>query len=213
MATTSTTELLRFQREGVTHVCDAILKYEPSKNLFTGSSTLKQLKRGAPKPYLHRIRAVTGAGKTPMLAALASRLKDGIILWTTQRAAVISQTLENLRGKYRNLLPEETGIYDLSTIAPAEWEETLENEIGITVLVATVASFNQDKSKLRLYQGTPSPWDELKAHDDAGRRKRRIFVFYDEGHGATERQFGKLLGWRTLRRPRRARSPGACATP
>ena len=43
-------------------------------------------------PFLCRLRAITGSGKTPVLALTAKELKNGIILWTTNRSAVISQT-------------------------------------------------------------------------------------------------------------------------
>ena len=64
-------------------------------------------------PFLCRLRAITGAGKTPMLALTATHLKTGIILWTTNRGAIISQTLANLRsgGKYAELLTEDTQVY------------------------------------------------------------------------------------------------------
>jgi hypothetical protein len=49
-----------------------------------------------PYPFLCRLRAITGSGKTPMLALTVATLGDAIILWTTNRGAVISQTTSNL---------------------------------------------------------------------------------------------------------------------
>lgn len=51
---------------------------------------------GEPYPFLCRLKAITGSGKTPMLALCAATLGDAIILWTTNRGAVISQTAANL---------------------------------------------------------------------------------------------------------------------
>ncbi len=42
-------------------------------------------------PFLCRLKAITGSGKTPMLALAAADLRDAIVLWTTNRGAVISK--------------------------------------------------------------------------------------------------------------------------
>ena len=113
-------------------------------------------------PFLCRLRAMTGAGKTPILAVTAQHLRTGIILWTTNRGAVISQTLANLRagGKYSALVPEGTPVFQLGEMSPSDWDQTMEAESGLTQMPAG--------------------------------RGRPLFIFYDEGHGATERQFQKL---------------------
>jgi hypothetical protein len=148
-------------------------------------------------PFLCRLRAITGAGKTPILALAAQHLKKGIILWTTNRGAIISQTLSNLRsgGKYSALLPEGTQIFHLGDMSPTDWEQTMTATNGLTILLSTVAAFNQDGDNLKIHQkyGDVTRWEML-----GGRQKTRegrirpIYIFYDEGHGATERQFVKL---------------------
>src|SRR5215470_10651314 len=82
---------------------------------------------GEKLPFLCRLRAITGAGKTPILALTAQHLKTGVILWTTNRGAVISQTLVNLRsgGKYAALLPEGTQVYLLSEMSGSDWEQAM----------------------------------------------------------------------------------------
>ncbi len=87
------------------------------------------------------LRAITGAGKTPILALAAQHLKTGIILWTTNRGAVISQTLANLKsgGKYSPLLPEGTQVYQLSEMSDSDWQEMLATDSGLTILLSTVA--------------------------------------------------------------------------
>ena len=147
-------------------------------------------------PFLCRLRAITGAGKTPMLALTATHLKTGIILWTTNRGAIISQTLANLRsgGKYAELLTEDTQVYPLGEMSPRDWESAMTAETGLTIFLATVASFNQDGDVLKVHQPQASGftrWQTLAGKAEEG-RKRPLYVFYDEGHGATERQFGKL---------------------
>jgi hypothetical protein len=146
-------------------------------------------------PFLCRLRAITGAGKTPILAATANHLEDGIILWTTNRGAVISQTLANLRpdGKYGDLLPPDAEVFDLAEMAPNDWEAAMEATRGLTIALATVASFNQEGDVLKIHQpyGDSTRWKMLGGQSASG-RKRPLYVFYDEGHGATERQFQKL---------------------
>lgn len=147
-------------------------------------------------PFLCRLRAITGSGKTPVLALTAQELKNGIILWTTNRSAVISQTLSNLRpgGKYSPLLPEGTQVFSLADMSSSDWKDTMSANNGLTILLSTVAAFNQQGDHLRIHQkvGDTTRWKMLGGKAKDG-RKRRLFVMYDEGHGATDRQFQKLL--------------------
>ena len=147
-------------------------------------------------PFLCRLRAITGSGKTPVLASTAAELKNGIILWTTNRSAVISQTMTNLRpgGKYSPLLPEGTQVFSLGDMSLSDWKDAMSAENGLTILLSTVAAFNQEGDHLKIHQklGDTTRWQMLGGKDKNG-RNRRLFVMYDEGHGATERQFRKLL--------------------
>jgi type III restriction enzyme len=146
-------------------------------------------------PFLCRLRAITGSGKTPILALTARHLNRGVVLWTTNRGAVISQTLANLRsgGKYAELLPEGTQVFLLGEMSAADWTQTMSSETGLTILLSTVAAFNQEGDKLKIHQkvGDYTRWQMLGGQGENG-RVRPLYVFYDEGHGATERQFQKL---------------------
>jgi hypothetical protein len=162
-------------------------RFRPRYNADTGSLL----------PFLCRLRAITGAGKTPILALTAQHLKTGVILWTTNRGAVISQTLLNLRagGKYSSLVPEGTQIFQLGEMSPGDWEQTMKATGGLTILLSTVAAFNQDGDNLKIHQkyGDVTRWDMLAGADKTpGGRVRPLYVFYDEGHGVTEHQFQKL---------------------
>ena len=130
-----------------------------------------------------------------MLALCAATLSNAIVLWTTNRGAIISQTKTNLSagGKYAPLLPEDTQVYNLADLSPTDWSEIVSAETGLTILLSTVATFNQDGDKLKIHQrrGDTSHWEMLAGHGADGRR-RELYVVYDEGHGATERQFRKL---------------------
>jgi len=149
---------------------------------------------GKLSPFLCRLSAITGAGKTPILAHGAALLQDGIVLWTTPRGAVVSQTLANLQpgGKYSALLPPDTSVYALGDMSDTDWEVTLTATSGLTILVATVASFNRDGDALRIHRpyGDSTRWAKLGSVGARG--PRRLYVFYDEGHGATAEQFERL---------------------
>ena len=183
-------QLLSFQHEAVMQTVEAIYRYDGSKNIFTVGKQIPTELEGKQKPYLHRIKAITGAGKTPILAAVSAHLKDCIILWTTPRGAVIEQTTENLKNKYRNLLGANAEVFSLDeALKNASWNRIIERQNGCTIITTTVASFNQREGKnLIIHKGDPSPWQQL-----CQEVKRPIWVFYDEGHNATENQFHRLL--------------------
>lgn len=183
-------DLKPFQERAASSLAEMIQEYPSSRfrpryNPDTGTLL----------PFLCRLRAITGAGKTPILSLTAQHLKTGVILWTTNRGAVISQTLTNLRagGKYSSLLPEGTQVFPLGEMSPSDWEQTMQATDGLTLLLSTVAAFNQDGDKLKIHQGDPTRWQMLGgAEKTIGGRIRPLYVFYDEGHGATDRQFQKL---------------------
>ncbi len=84
-------ELLDFQQEATTKLVETAVAY------FTGGTDVVW----PPGAFVGQLQAVTGAGKTPILAAVVGRLKPAIILWTTKFGAVVDQTVANLQGKYR----------------------------------------------------------------------------------------------------------------
>ncbi|GAA4749235.1 hypothetical protein [Flavisolibacter ginsenosidimutans] len=153
---------------------------------------------GEVSPFLCRLKAITGSGKTPMLALTTGGLGDAIILWTTNRGAVISQTHTNLSagGAYAQLLPSDTEVKILSTLTDADWDNVVNNPTGLTILLGTVALFNRDdesKEGLNLHKirnGT-SYWQML-ASKGPDLRQRDLYVVYDEAHGTTNAQFNLL---------------------
>ena len=190
---TESFNLLPFQASATTAIVEAIGKYKPTKNLFTSGKKVPANCVGQPKPYLHRLKAITGAGKTPILAATATRLKDAIIIWTTPRGAIISQATGSLKEKYNSLLPPNAQILTLEDALQGKWSGIVEATSGTTIITTTVASWGQRAGgNLNVHKGDKdgftSPWRQL-----CQERKRKLWVFYDEGHNATENQFMQLL--------------------
>ena len=186
-------DLRQFQTRAARELADKVEAYGTDKfpQRYDSDS-------GEALPFVCRLRAITGAGKTPVLAVTAAHLSPAIILWTTPRGAVISQTFDNLRpgGKYANLLPSDSEVYMLGEMSKSDWTSVMRARRGLTILLATVASFNQDGDELRIHRKGPdnglSRWEMLGSADEQDGRKRNLYVFYDEGHGATNEQFDRL---------------------
>ena len=176
-------ELLDFQQTGASQLVDTAVRY------FQGGPDVFG---GRPVPFVGQLKAVTGAGKTPILASVASQLKPALVLWTTKFGAVVDQTVSNLRGKYRPLLG--TGSIEIInfneiTSAP-HWEDLIERKDGLTIIVSTVAGWNSAEKDERLNVHRPRPdwgnrtrWDRLKLD-----RRRPLWVVYDEAHNTTTEQ-------------------------
>ncbi len=176
-------ELLDFQQEAATKLVESALTY------FSGG---QDVIGGRPVPFIGQLKAVTGAGKTPILADVVGRLKPAIILWTTKYGSVVDQTVTNLRGKYLHLLGKGAlEIINFSEVtSPAQWEYLIDRQDGLTVLVSTVAMWNSSEKDERLNVHRPgldwggkTRWERLKVD-----RKRPLWVVYDEAHNTTTDQ-------------------------
>jgi type III restriction enzyme len=176
-------ELFDFQQTAANQLLDAAVDY------FTkGQDVLG----GRPVPFVGQLKAVTGAGKTPILADVVGRLRPSIVLWTTKFGSVVDQTVVNLRGKYSHLLGK--GVFEIinfsEVTSPAQWEYIIERKDGLTILVSTVAMWNSSEKDERLNVHRPCPdwgsktrWERLKAD-----RNRPLWVVYDEAHNTTTDQ-------------------------
>lgn len=184
-------ETLQFQDKAVEIVLKAIGTYlnENVEKVRETTGVLKPL-IGKDKPYLHRIKAITGAGKTPILASLGGELQNALILWTTPQSAVIEQTTAALEGKYKHLIGESATILPLASVVYEDqtWQyEVLQRTVGVTILTTTVAFFNQEgRDNLRFRKGH---YDKQLKEE----RSRPLWVFYDEGHNLGENQLSRLL--------------------
>lgn len=178
-------ELLNFQQEAANRLVETAVTYYKNGADRIGGKTI---------PFVGQLKAVTGAGKTPILATVVSKLKPSIILWTTKFGSVVDQTAINLRpnGKYYHLLGNDNvQVIKLSEIPSfSAWQKIIEQEVGITILISTVAAWNSSEKDDRLNVhrvnpdwGDKSRWDQLKLD-----RKRPLWVVYDEAHNQTTEQ-------------------------
>ena len=186
-------ELIPFQIKASTQIADRCQKYllDPLA-----------IKRTTIVPFYQNLSAITGSGKTLILAdaieQIRSRLPlEPIVLWLSKGRVVVWQTFANLStGKYAELL----GGYTVKTLLDCKPTD-VENSAQGLVLVATVGKFNQkDKSEgdRRIFQvgldsADKSLWDMLKLRKDSKGRRRPFIVVYDEGHNLSDQQTTLLL--------------------
>lgn len=154
-------------------------------------------------PFLGQLKAVTGSGKTPVLANTVAGLGDAVVFWTTRSSAVVEQTYANLNGKYRSLLPPGAKVIrDIPS--QLAWRELIDAKTGLTIWVLTVASWNEAEAgssngdaRLRLrreqpdWAGSGAPFDQLREN-----LKRPLWVVSDESHNQSEVQLDQLAALR-----------------
>jgi type III restriction enzyme len=75
-------ELRDFQQDAAGKLVQSAVSY------FTNGPDISG---GRPVPFVGQLQAVTGAGKTPILADVVGRLKPAIILWTTKFGSVVDR--------------------------------------------------------------------------------------------------------------------------
>lgn len=152
--------------------------------------------------FYQALSALTGSGKTPILADTVSQMRahlsgEPLVLWVSKNRVVVDQTLANFQagGKYENL------VEGFIAARLSELRADGLNDAGTPrLLLATTGSFNQkDKGDgtLRVHKQAddtlPGPlWEALRARKVNGKR-RPLIIVYDEGHNLTDQQTDLLL--------------------
>lgn len=190
-------ELLTFQVRASQQIVNRYLKLvsDPDRPAFTASR---------PVPFYQALSALTGAGKTPVLADAVTQMQmtmttQPIVLWISKGRAVIDQTFANFEsgGKYHHLIGPFEPCY-LSEMSP----QAIEDGNTAFIALATVGSFNQkDKGDgtLTIHKvredsdSTQSLWSSLtlrRVHDGT---RRPLVIVYDEGQNLSDAQTDLLL--------------------
>jgi len=179
--------LFPFQEAAIKEIRDKFLRYKGAPNMTEGQID----------PFIQFLRAITGAGKTPILAEIVSEISLAyncapVVLWTSKTTAVVGQTLINLDngGKYRSFLQD----FMVKDISDVRIEDVL-NPTNKLVITSTVASFNRtSRDGLKIFtpqtdlSGDISLWDALSQ-----RNGKPLFIVYDEGHNTTDNQVDLLF--------------------
>ncbi len=157
-----------------------------------------------PTPFYQALAALTGSGKTPILADAVAQIRarmdsEPLVLWISKSKAVVDQTRANFEpgGKYESLIEgfTVTSLAGLTSAAIADQSQPV-------FVLSTVGTFNQkDKGDgtLKVHQVAEDTddqalWSALAARKSPAAEKRRpLIVVYDEGHNLSDQQTGLLL--------------------
>ena len=154
-------------------------------------------------PFFQALSALTGAGKTLILAEAVSQVADTmpvkpIIMWLSRGKVVVRQTFVNLSpgGKYHHLL-DGMAVDALANYKP----EVVEEADQPLVYFATVGTFNQkDKEsgtllihKSEVDNMEASIWDAIRLRTDSDGNRRPLIVVYDEAQNLSNQQTELLL--------------------
>ena len=186
-------ELIGFQERAASQISNRFFEY---------SENPLMVDRTTPVPFLQTLVAITGSGKTLMLADAISQIRDGlgvapVVLWISKGRVVVSQTLENLSsGKYADNL-HGFDIVPLLEVTP----DLLSSSDTPVLLVATVGKFavedttSDDRKVYRaqLDLAEESLWVQLKKRQTEIGQRRPLIIVYDEGHNLSDLQSERLL--------------------
>lgn len=165
---------------------------------FFSSHSDRPRKGNKPRPFFQALSAITGAGKTPILAQAVALMRlhldsEPIVFWMSKAKSVVAQTLANFStgGKYHEILDS------FRVVNSQDLNPVLISDASIPLLVmATTGLFNnkdQSEGALNIYKrdqdrsGDQSYWERLIKRTDSGRR-RPLVIVYDEGHNLSEQQ-------------------------
>lgn len=151
-----------------------------------------------PRPFFQALSAITGAGKTPILAQAISDLRalvDGepIVFWISKAKSVVAQTFSNFAqgGKYCEIV-DGFRVITVPQLTPS----IIVDASTPLMILATTGLFNQEDQEeggLNIYKkgadkfGEISAWERLIKRSDNGKR-RPLFIVYDEGHNLSDQQ-------------------------
>lgn len=190
-------ELFQFQEEAAATVADRFMQYldDPPQ-----AGTAKHPRA---VPFFQSLSALTGSGKTLILAEAVSQVAATmpvapVIMWMSRGKVVVRQSFANLSpgGKYHSLL-DNTTVMALADYDPIEAAQST----AALLCFATVGTFNQkdkEEGTLTIFQSDidateTSTWGALKQRTDVDGNRRPLFVVYDEGHNLSDQQTELLL--------------------
>lgn len=190
-------ELFQFQLAAASTIADRFIDY------YSNPVQRGRLKNSYTVPFYQALSAITGAGKTAILAQSVSEIAQmlpvkPVILWLSKGKVVVQQSYSNLAdgGKYNHLLPD-TNVQLLSEYNP---QEVADSDAAL-LYFATVGTFNQrdrEKSNLKIFAADTDTieatrWEALKERKTASGLRRPLLVVYDESQNLSDQQTMLLL--------------------
>src|SRR2546425_2517762 len=163
--------------------------------------------RTVAEPFFQGLSALTGAGKTPILAHTITLIRgelaagnEPIVIWMSMARSVVAQTLINFQpgGKYHELVDDFRILPMASVDASA-----ITDRSSPLLILCTVGLFNRkdaDESGLSIYAkaqdsaGSRSIWEWLQERRAKKSDARRpLILVYDEGQKLSKQQTEILL--------------------
>lgn len=192
-----TIQLMPFQARAADQIAARYL-------LLTGDKRRPMEWQGWPTPFYQALAALTGAGKTPILADSVAQIRalmerEPIVLWISKSKAVVDQTLSNFSpgGKYQGLIES----FLVTTLGEID-SVLISDDSQAALVLATVGSFNQrakGEGSLKVHQraedtGDAALWEMLAARAPVGATERRpLIIVYDEAQNLADQQADLLL--------------------
>lgn len=149
-------------------------------------------------PFYQALEAITGAGKTAMLADAVERMRpilpiQPFVMWLSKGRVIVAQTYANLQdgGKYHHLI----GSFNVHLLSEYRTEYALDAS-NAYLFFATVGTFNQkDKEhgerlifRSEIDTADVSTWEALKNREDRHGRRRPLIIVYDEAQNLSDQQ-------------------------
>lgn len=189
--------LFSFQRAASTQIADRFMEYQ-------GNEVSKGTRKNPEwVPFFQSLAALTGAGKTVILADAVAQMSAAttvapVILWLSRGRVVVAQSYANLQpgGKYHHILGN-VSVRPLSEYSAHD----VEIADAASLFFATVGTFNRrdmEQGSLTIYKSDidetgVSTWEALRERLDINGEKRPLFIVYDEAHNLSEQQTELLL--------------------
>lgn len=183
-------ELKVFQSEAAKSISD--------RYAFFANHPDRPRKGKKPRAFFQALSALTGAGKTPILAQSVALIRahlhcEPIVFWMSKAKSVVAQTYANFSvgGKYSEIIDG----FRVINVAQLTSELIADSSTPLMVIATTGLFNNKDQSEgaLNIYKldqdrfGDKSPWARLIERCDNGKR-RPMLIVYDEGHNLSEQQ-------------------------
>ena len=165
---------------------------------FFANHPFRPRKGHQPRAFFQALSALTGAGKTPILAQAVALMRghfaaEPIVFWMSKAKSVVAQTYTNFSagGKYSDII-DGFRVINVSQLNP----QYITDSSTPLMIMATTGLFNnrdQSEGALNIYKrdndlfGDQSPWERLIQRSDNGKR-RPLLIVYDEGHNLSPQQ-------------------------
>lgn len=186
-------ELFPFQDEASSQIAQRFSEYVQDPLMVD---------RTRPVPFFQLLVAITGSGKTLVLADAITQMQASlpvqpVVLWLSKARVVVWQTYAGLStGKYAENIPG-FNVKPLLELAPSHMEDAA-TPLLLLATVGKIARRDVEAGDRRVFQvqldlADESLWNLLKRRRLPSGQRRPLIVIYDEGQNLADLQTERLL--------------------